>query len=55
MAVVTSRISPNSPFSVVPRPEIPRSPYRGAGVRGRGSEMPHLWGTQASNTVWGHS
>jgi hypothetical protein len=34
MADVTPRNSPNSPFSGIPGPEIPRSPYRGTGIRG---------------------
>jgi len=35
MADLTPRNSPFSPFSGVPGPEIPRSPYRGTGIRGR--------------------
>lgn len=34
MAGLTPRNSPESPFSGKSRPEIPRSPYRGAGKRG---------------------
>jgi hypothetical protein len=35
MAGVSPRNSPFSPFSVNPRPEIPRSPFRGTGFRGK--------------------
>ncbi len=34
MADLTPRNSPNSPFSGIPGPEIPRAPYKGPGRRG---------------------
>ena len=37
MAGVNPRNSPKSPFSGLPGPEIPRSPFRGGGIRGNDS------------------
>jgi hypothetical protein len=35
MANLVPRNSPFSLFSVIPRPEIPRPPFRGEGFRGK--------------------